>query len=192
VLTLPARTVRLCGFTDEEALIPFPKTVYPGYRLLQEYFTLPQKFAFFEVTGLEALPADRLGDRFAILLSFKDGLPTGTRVQKDNLRLFCTPVVNLFTHTADPLKPDLTKYEYLARPSGGQPEAYEIYSVDKVTDSPLKIAPPFRTLHLRYPVESLEEALGEGIVTGHPSMPEFRLDPGQVGDVISYLKSLER
>ena len=66
------------------------------------------------------------------------------------------------------------------------------HSVDKVTDSPLKIAPPFRTLHLRYPVESLEEALGEGIVTGHPSMPEFRLDPGQVGDVISYLKSLER
>jgi hypothetical protein len=36
------------------------------------------------------------------------------------------------------------------------------------------------------------EALAEGIVTGHPSMPEFRLDPGQVQDVISYLKSLER
>jgi len=29
-------------------------------------------------------------------------------------------------------------------------------------------------------------------VTGHPTMPEFRLDPGQVNDVISYLKSLER
>jgi type VI secretion system protein ImpG len=42
-------------------------------------------------------------------------------------------VVNLFPHTADPLKPDVTKYEYLARPSGGQPDAYEIYSVDKVT-----------------------------------------------------------
>jgi type VI secretion system protein ImpG len=133
VLTLPARTVSLCGFSEEEALIPFPKTVYPGYRLLQEYFTLPQKYAFFEVSGLEALPTDRLGDRFAILLSFKDGLPSGTRVQKDNLRLFCTPVVNLFSHTADPLKPDVTKYEYLARPSGGQPEAYEIYSIDKVT-----------------------------------------------------------
>jgi type VI secretion system protein ImpG len=133
VLTLPARTVSLCGFNEDEALIPYPKTVYPGYRLLQEYFTLPQKFAFFDVNGLEKLPTERLGDRFAILLSFKDGLPTGTRVQKDNLRLFCTPVINLFTHTADPIKPELTKYEYLARPSGGQPEAYEIYSIDKVT-----------------------------------------------------------
>jgi len=66
------------------------------------------------------------------------------------------------------------------------------HSIDKLTRSSLAIAPPFRTLHERYPVESLEEALGEGIVTGHPSMPEFRLDPGQVGDFISFLKSLEQ
>jgi cytochrome c len=65
------------------------------------------------------------------------------------------------------------------------------HSVDRVGASPLKIAPPFHTLHERYPVESLQEALAEGIVTGHPSMPEFQLDPGQVGDVIAYLKSLE-
>jgi cytochrome c len=67
----------------------------------------------------------------------------------------------------------------------------QCHSVDKVTPSPLKIAPPFRTLHERYPVESLQEALAEGIRTGHPTMPEFRLDPGQVGDVIAYLKTLE-
>lgn len=66
------------------------------------------------------------------------------------------------------------------------------HSVDKVGESPLKIAPPFRTLHQRYPVEDLEEPLAEGIVTGHPTMPEFRFDPGQVGDIIAYLKSLER
>jgi mono/diheme cytochrome c family protein len=41
-------------------------------------------------------------------------------------------------------------------------------------------------------VESLQEALAEGIVTGHPSMPQFQLDPGQVQDVIAYLKTLER
>lgn len=66
------------------------------------------------------------------------------------------------------------------------------HSIDKVGESPLKIAPPFRTLHLRYPVEDLQEPLAEGIITGHPTMPEFRFDPGQVGDVIAYLKSLER
>jgi cytochrome c len=66
------------------------------------------------------------------------------------------------------------------------------HAIDKVSPSPLKLAPPLRELHNRYPVESLEEALGEGIVTGHQNMPEFRLDPGQVGDLISYLKWLER
>jgi mono/diheme cytochrome c family protein len=65
------------------------------------------------------------------------------------------------------------------------------HAVGKLGESPLKIAPPFRTLHLHYPVEDLEEPLGEGIITGHPSMPEFRFDPGQVGDVIAYLKTLE-
>lgn len=66
------------------------------------------------------------------------------------------------------------------------------HAVDKVSPSPLRAAPPFRDLHKSYPVENLQEALGEGIVTGHPSMPEFQLDPGQVNDVIAYLKSLER
>jgi len=65
------------------------------------------------------------------------------------------------------------------------------HSIDRVTQSPLKIAPPFRTLHKRYPVETLAEALAEGIQTGHPTMPEFRLDPDQIHDLLSYLKTLE-
>jgi mono/diheme cytochrome c family protein len=67
----------------------------------------------------------------------------------------------------------------------------QCHAIDRMTPSPLSIAPPFRDLHKRYAVESLEEALAEGIVTGHPSMPEFRLDPDQIGDVIALLKSLE-
>ena len=65
------------------------------------------------------------------------------------------------------------------------------HSIDRVTQSPLRIAPPFRTLHLRYPVESLAEAFAEGIETGHPTMPEFRLDPDQIHDLLSYMKTLE-
>ena len=58
--------------------------------------------------------------------------------------------------------------------------------------SPLTVAPPFRTLHLRYPVEGLEESLAEGIITGHPAMPEFRFEPDEILDFIAYLKTLER
>jgi len=66
------------------------------------------------------------------------------------------------------------------------------HAIDKVSESPLKIAPPFRTLHLRYPVESLQEAFAEGIRTGHDNMPEFRLERDQIGDVIAFLKTLEK
>src|SRR6516162_454931 len=65
------------------------------------------------------------------------------------------------------------------------------HAIDRISPSPLATAPPFRKLHERYPVETLQESLAEGIVTGHPAMPEFQLDPGQVNDVITYLKSLE-
>jgi mono/diheme cytochrome c family protein len=68
----------------------------------------------------------------------------------------------------------------------------QCHAIDKFSESPLKIAPPFRTLHLKYPVENLEEALAEGISTDHPSMPEFRLEVDQIADFIAFLKSLER
>ena len=65
------------------------------------------------------------------------------------------------------------------------------HAIDKVSPSPLKIAPPFRKLHEQYPVETLQEALSEGIITGHPTMPQFSFDADQIGDFIAFLKTLE-
>lgn len=65
------------------------------------------------------------------------------------------------------------------------------HSIDRTGQSRFAPAPPFRTLHLRYPVETLGEALAEGIATGHPAMPEFELTPDQIHDLLSFLKSLE-
>jgi len=59
-------------------------------------------------------------------------------------------------------------------------------------DSPMTKSPPFCDLHKRYPVENLQEALGEGIATGHATMPEFKFEPKQVDEIIDYLKTLER
>lgn len=65
------------------------------------------------------------------------------------------------------------------------------HSIDNSSESPLKIAPPMRTLHLKYPVESLRRPLSEGLSARHPTMPVFRFDPGQVADIIAYLKVFE-
>jgi mono/diheme cytochrome c family protein len=65
------------------------------------------------------------------------------------------------------------------------------HSIDRATASPLRAAMPLRELHQRYAVGDLAASLAEGIRTGHPSMAEYQLDPGQVADVIAYLKTLE-
>jgi mono/diheme cytochrome c family protein len=63
--------------------------------------------------------------------------------------------------------------------------------VGRVGTSPHNMAPAFRTLGQRYPIESLEEALGEGLLTGHPDMPEFAFGPRDVGAIIRYLQSIQ-
>lgn len=66
------------------------------------------------------------------------------------------------------------------------------HAIDRLSESPLRDAPPLRTLHLRYPIETLGEALAEGIYTGHADMPASELTPGQIHALLSYLKTLER
>ena len=68
------------------------------------------------------------------------------------------------------------------------------HAVDRVSPSPLGIAPPFRTLHTNYPVENLAEALAEGISvhhTGERPMPEITLTPEQIDDLLAHLETLE-
>jgi mono/diheme cytochrome c family protein len=66
------------------------------------------------------------------------------------------------------------------------------HAVGPSGSSPRTDAPAFRTLSGRYPIESLEEALGEGIMSGHPDMPEFKYDADDVGVIIDYLKSIQQ
>jgi cytochrome c len=120
------------------------------------------------------------------------------RPQRNLVMWRSTQKVSLVAIAASLLLPSLAAGEEALAPAAQRGLVFvrthcaKCHSIDRVSRSPLPMAPAFRTLHERYPVETLEESLAEGIVTGHPSMPEFKLDPGQVGDVIAYLKSLER
>ena len=57
--------------------------------------------------------------------------------------------------------------------------------------SPNRIAPAFRDLHQRMDVEMLGEGLATGLLTGHPAMPVFRLEPYEVVSIIRYLRSIQ-
>jgi len=102
------------------------------------------------------------------------------------MRLIAVALLALIPASAQAASPDVQRGVQFARL-----HCARCHSIDKVSPSPLPAAPAFRLLHQRYPVETLEETLAEGIVTGHPSMPEFRLEPDQIRDFIAFLKSLE-
>jgi mono/diheme cytochrome c family protein len=73
-----------------------------------------------------------------------------------------------------------------------QEKCASCHAIGRSGESPHKFAPAFRTLGQRYPIDSLEEALGEGIVSGHPDMPEFQFGADDVADIIAYLKSIQQ
>jgi len=72
-----------------------------------------------------------------------------------------------------------------------QTNCSQCHAIGRIGESPITEAPPFRTLHTRYPIEDLAEAFAEGITTGHPSMPQFELDPAQINDLLAYLNSIQ-
>lgn len=64
------------------------------------------------------------------------------------------------------------------------------HATGKTGTSPLAQAPALRTLSQKYPLRHLEEALAEGIVTGHNDMPVFRFSPGEIDAILAYLTSI--
>ncbi|MDL1891026.1 type VI secretion system baseplate subunit TssF [Nitrospirales bacterium NOB] len=118
------------GFSREEALLPYPKTAFDGYRLLQEYLTFPQKFLAVDLSDLQPLSRRASAATFEILILFTKAPPASLRVSKEHVRLFCTPIVNLFKLDSQPIQISHERTEYLVRPSAAQAMQDEIFSVD--------------------------------------------------------------
>lgn len=64
------------------------------------------------------------------------------------------------------------------------------HAVERSGESPMRAAPPFRTMGATYPVSDLQEAFAEGVVTAHPAMPAFELEPTEIADLIAWLETV--
>ncbi|WP_295441445.1 type VI secretion system baseplate subunit TssF [uncultured Thiodictyon sp.] len=133
VIPLGTAALTPVGFKETEALLPYPTRSFPGYRILQEYFALPEKFLFFDVTGLAALSQHGVGTGFSLEFEFANLPAAAPPMRREHFQLFVTPALNLFPHHTDPLLLDHRRPDYLLRPSGANPRHYQIHSVTKVT-----------------------------------------------------------
>ncbi len=97
------------------------------------------------------------------------------------------------TNTEPALSPSLSLAQRLeAGQKLASAKCASCHSIKKAGDSPNKEAPPFRTFAQKWPLESLEESLAEGIVTGHQDMPEFVLTPPEIDAFLIFLGSLQK
>jgi type VI secretion system protein ImpG len=114
------------GLEADEGLLPYPPGTLLGYRLLSEYFACPEKFMFVDI----ALPAGFAGGGLdlAIQLSRWPG-DLERHVSAESFALGCTPVVNLFPRTAEPLVLDHGAGTYRVVADARRPEAFEVYRV---------------------------------------------------------------
>jgi len=120
------------GFAGDESLLPYPGNAFPGYRIIQEYFMLPEKYLFLDLNGWDQWPNRGAGNQFEISFVF-DRLPLMPgHIRKGDFVLGAAPVVNIFPYDADPVRLDHRKTDYRVRPSGANDAHYQVYSVDKV------------------------------------------------------------
>lgn len=133
-VTISKNSILPVGFDISDGILPYPASSFLGYRLLTEYFVFPEKFMFIDIVGL----ADKFHENTGNILDLYIYLKTSDielehNIDEENFALGCTPVVNLFTHTTDPIKLDHKHTEYEVIADARRPAGYEIYSVDKVT-----------------------------------------------------------
>lgn len=124
--------LRPVGFEPDEGLLPTRDRSLPGYRLLTEFFTFPQKFHFVD---LELPPAAlaRAGQTLDVFVYLNQAVTElEPHLSADMFRPGCTPVVNLFTRRAEPLRLTNTEPEYRVVPDVRRPHANEVYSIDRV------------------------------------------------------------
>ena len=130
---LPAASIRPVGFADAEALLPVTLRSFQGYRLLQEYFSFPQRFRFVEITGLASAVKRVDANELELVILFGRGDPTlEAVVDGANFALFCTPAVNLFARRADRIHVTESVHEYHVVADRTRPLDFEIYEVTDV------------------------------------------------------------
>jgi len=137
-LTFPASALRPVGFREDEGMLPFPRRSFLGYRLLQEYFSFPQKFLFFDLSVFDAVRAAAGGDKIEVVFlispfersEWREMLEAG--VSNKVVRLGCAPIVNLFGRESEPIRLTERMYEYPVVADARRPRHTGIFAVDDV------------------------------------------------------------
>lgn len=131
---LPADALKPCGFDDREAALPVVPQAFQGYRLLQEYFALPQRYLFVDFTCLSRAVQRCAGQELELIVlfnSFDQNLESS--IGAEQFVPFCTPAINLFPRRLDRIHLSDRVHEHHAIADRTRPMDFEIHSLKSVT-----------------------------------------------------------
>jgi type VI secretion system protein ImpG len=172
--------IRPVGFEPDEGLLPARERSLPGYRLLTEFFTFPQKFHFVDLE-LPAAAVARASQVLDVFVYLNTAVPElEPHLSADLFKLGCTPVVNLFTRRAEPIRLTNTDPEYRVVPDVRRPHAHEVYAVDRVVatapdGTETELHPLYSVRHERRTAEVSYHATRRPADTGtRPDLPPDR------------------
>ncbi|MEO6784711.1 MAG: type VI secretion system baseplate subunit TssF [Chthoniobacteraceae bacterium] len=130
---LPATTLRRAGLREDEGLLPFAPRGFEGYRLIHEYFSMPERFLFFEFTELREAIGKCDCEQADIIILLRDAeARLENVVDAESFDLFCTPIINLFPKRLDPISLGDRFSEYHAVADRTRPLDFEIYQIQQV------------------------------------------------------------
>ena len=130
---LPRSSWREVGYDEDQSVLPNPPNASTAYGLLQEYFSFPGKFHFFDITGLKGLTGQGAHFELRLLL---DRSAKGLRgLDAESFKLGCVPIVNLFNRTSEPMSIDHRHYEYLLVGDRQFESTTEVHSILSVVAS---------------------------------------------------------
>jgi type VI secretion system protein ImpG len=127
---LDKTAVEPVGLSRNLAVYPWPDTAPSGFRLMFEYFLLPMRFHFFDLIGLDRVRTS--GTEITVNFEFERPPALPTSVRRETVRLYCTPALNLFETTAEPVTYSPLEREHLLRADGINPRHMEVYEVRSV------------------------------------------------------------
>lgn len=126
--------LRQRGFSRDEALLPTPRRSFDGYRLLQEYFAMPERFFFVELTGLSQAIMRSEGEDVDLYILLRDGHgDVSPSVRAEAFQLNCVPAINLFPKRCDRVHMTTSDFEQHVIPDRTAPLDYEIHTIESVT-----------------------------------------------------------
>lgn len=130
----PLPALEMIGIRDDEALMPRTRPTFEGYRLLREYFVMPERFHFARIDGLQRV-VRQCEAGLEVIFLLRRPVPELADLTPGDFELFATPIINLFERECNVIELDKRRTRQVLHADRTRPRDFEVYRPIRVEDA---------------------------------------------------------